>query len=210
MTGRLVSVNTRLASAMLKLAVILFFALLYYAHQVSDLDSPLNQPLSTFRQGQFGLLGYAIFCNIALIGMLYMIGLRSAGQPAEAANTLVAICILLIVVATPSWELVHNLAALALLATLFMYYAVLLYRDAARPWLIIHLLIPIVLAVILRFQSYGVWQKSLISYYVLAAMIHLHLVTRAARRPRAAEPDVFYKNRKVYKITTAQDWPRQR
>jgi hypothetical protein len=195
---------------MLKLALLLYFALLYYTHVVSDLATPLDQPLSVFREGQFGRLGYAIFCTIALIGVLYAFDLRRIGQPAEAANTLVALILLLIVVATPSPGLLHNLTALLILASLFMYYAVLLYRAGARPYLIIHLAVPILLAAVFRFHSYGIWQKALIGYFIVAAVIHAHIATRAARRPPAPEPDVFYKDRKTYNLTPAPTWPRRK
>jgi hypothetical protein len=195
---------------MLKLASLLYFALLYCAHQVSDLYTPLDQPLSNFRGGKFGLLGYSIFCTIALIGVLYAIGLRHANQPAEAGNTIVSLALLLIIVATPSWGTLHNLAALMLLFSMFLYYAVLLYRTGSRPFLVIHLAAPILLATAFHFQSYGIWQKSLISYFVVAAVIHHHIATRAAHRPRVSEPDVFYKNRHTYNLTPAPTYPRRR
>ncbi len=195
---------------MLKLASIVYFALLYYAHQVSDLNTPLGQPLSVFREGKFGLFGYAIFCTIALIGVLYAIGLRHADQLGEAGNILGSLALLLVIVATPSWGILHNLTALALLFSMFAYYAVLLSRAGSRFFLAIHLVVPVLIAVVFHFESYGIWQKALISYFVVAAVIHHHITTRAARWPRAPEPDVFYKAPKTYSLTPAAPYPRRR
>ena len=58
--------------------------------------------------------------------------------------------------------------------------------------MLIHLCAPIVLAVVTGFESYGIWQKALISYFVVAGMIHHHVATRnmlgnAARAVEATE-----------------------
>ena len=43
---------------------------------------------------------------------------------------------------------------------------------------------PISLAVV-TFQSYGIWQKALISYFVVAGTIHHHVAMRDLRRSAA-------------------------
>ena len=118
--------------------------------------------------------------------------------------------LLLIVVATPSWGGLHNLTALMLLFSMFAYYAVLLYRAGSRFFLALHLAVPVLIAVAFHFQSYGIWQKALISYFVAAAVVHCHIATRAARRPRAPETDVFYKVPKTYSLASASTYPRRR
>jgi hypothetical protein len=189
----------------MKLAALLFFGLLAYAHQATDLYMPLDQPLSCFRDSELGLLGYALFCSIVLVGALYAIGLRQAGQPAEAANAVVAGVILVIVAATPSTGMLHIFCAMVLLATMYAYYGVLLYRSGS-PLLLAHLAVPILLAAATQFQSYGIWQKSLICYFIIAGVVHLHMVRRRARMPAAAEADVFYKKPKVYRPDPGQTW----
>ena len=103
----------------MKLASLAFVALLGYAHQVSDLYEPINQPLCAFREGDLGSLGYALFCTIALIGVLYTFGLRRSGEPGEAANTVGFGVLLAIVAVTPSTWTLHEASACVLLASIY-------------------------------------------------------------------------------------------
>jgi hypothetical protein len=52
--------------------------------------------------------------------------------------------------------------------------------------MLIHLCAPILLAVVTGFESYGIWQKSLISYFVVVSTFHHHLATREMRANAAA------------------------
>ncbi len=171
----------------MKLATLFFFALLIYAHQVCGLSTSLEQSLSVFREGEFGSLGYALFCVIGLIGVLYTFSLNRFGEPGQASNTLGFGVLLLIVSATPiGWSL-HDSSAIVLLVSIYAYFAILLHRSSRRLMLL-HLSVPILLAGVIGFQSYGIWQKGLISYFVVAAMVHHHVVTRGAQAPAAADP----------------------
>jgi hypothetical protein len=53
------------------------------------------------------------------------------------------------------------------------------------PLMLIHLCAPLVIAVVTGFESYGIWQKALISYFVVAATIHHHVAMRDMRRKAA-------------------------
>ncbi len=172
----------------MKLASLLFLVLLVYAHQVSDLYRPLEQPLSDFREGKFGLLGYALFCSIALICVLYTFGLNRFEEPGEATNPIGFGVLLLIVAATPCGWALHKASAIVLLASIYLYFSVELYRSGRPLLMLIHLSVPIVLAVVTRFQSYGLWQKALIVYFVVAATVHHDLVKRGARGRALAAP----------------------
>jgi hypothetical protein len=183
----------------MKLATLLFFVLLAYAHQVRGLEQMLHRPLCAFREGEFGAIGYALFCAIALIGVLYIFCLQRYGEPAEASNIVSFGVLLAIAVATPSWWAIHDASAFMLMASVYLYFALLLYRSA-RPWMWLHLAMPVLLVVVTGFQSYGLWQKALICYFVLAIAVHHHFVKRGARKPARPEPDVFYKGRKVYRL----------
>lgn len=193
----------------MKIAAIAFFALLIYAHVLGGVETMLPRPLSMFREGEFAVLGYAMFCTLALVGGVYTFDLWRLGRPAEAANAGFAIVVLLIVAATPSSGTLHADCAFILLGSMFAYYSILLYRSS-RPWMFVHLSIPILLAVAIGFRGYGVWQKALISYFVIAAVVHHHVVRRAARAPAPPEPDVFHKQPKVYRVDPGRPWPRRR
>jgi hypothetical protein len=193
----------------MKLAAIVFFGLLYYVHWATDLGTPLDQPLSCFRDSDLGLLGYAVFCSIALVGVLYAFDLRRAGQSAEAAIALTAGIFLLIVASTSSTGLLHVCMAFVMLSMVYAYYGVLLYR-ARSALLMAHLAVPILLAAATQLQSYGIWQKSLISYFIVAGVIHHHMVIRRWRTPPEPEADVFYKDRKVYQVEPGPTWARRR
>ena len=89
------------------------------------------------------------------------------------------------------WPL-HEASAIVLLASIYTYFAVVLYR-AGRPLLMmIHLSVPLVLAIVTRFQSYGMWQKWMICYFILAAVVHHDVLKRGARaRARTGAQPVF-------------------
>lgn len=165
----------------MKLAAIIFFGLLIYAHQACGLDQPLYQPLCDFREGDLGVLGYALFCAIALVGALYTFDLKRLEDPSEAMNTLGFGVLLLIVVATPSGWPLHDASAIVLLTSIHIYFAVVLYRAGHPLLMMIHLSVPLVLGIATGFQSYGIWQKGMISYFIIAAVVHHDLLKRGAR-----------------------------
>jgi hypothetical protein len=49
------------------------------------------------------------------------------------------------------------------------------------PLMVAHLCAPILLAVVTGFESYGTWQKALISYFIVVATIHHHVAIRDMR-----------------------------
>ena len=161
----------------MKLASLLFFALLVGAHWACGLDQPLQEPLCSFRESDCRSLGYALFGAIALIGAVYAIGLRRHGQPGEAANAVGSGLLLLLIAATPSGWALHRAAAMVLLFSIFAHYAIVLLAGP-RALLLSHASTPFLLAIATGFQSYGLWQKGMICYLVVVAVIHHHVVMR--------------------------------
>lgn len=161
--------------AAMKLACGLFFGLLYYAHQVSDLQDAWREPMCSFREGQLWGIGFGLFVAVALVGLIYALDLRRKGLAGEASNAISFGVLLLIVAVTPPTWATHNAAAAVLLGSIFLYFVILLHGSHPRL-LIAHLWAPLLLAVGTGLASYGVWQKSLICYLVLAAMVHHHCV----------------------------------
>lgn len=163
---------------MVKLFALTFAALLICAHLADLQGDAYDRPLSMFRDYEPAWIGYAMF------GLLLAIGLETARTALRvraewhAAVYAVAISLLAAIAATPSNDATHLECAAVAMAMMFVYYAVLLYRSDQMFWLIMHLLMPSVLMMAARYESYGVWQKSLILYYLAAAVIHQHFLAQ--------------------------------
>src|SRR5262249_40015410 len=129
-------------------------------------------------------LGYVLFALLMLIGAFPIATLLRARRGIEAGVLVLAALLLGVVAATPSLNAFHEFCSLVLLGLLYSYYALLLYHWDGR-WLWVHLPIPMVLVLATRAHSFGLWQKSLIVYFVLAANIHFHVLARwlPARAP---------------------------
>jgi hypothetical protein len=72
------------------------------------------------------------------------------------------------------------------LGLVFGWYALRLYRVSS-PWLVVHLAVPLLLAVHTA-SSYGVWQQTIIVYFLLVANIDCLLATGRLSLPG---PDDF-------------------
>jgi hypothetical protein len=200
----------------MKLIASTFFLLLLAAHGTAARDELLGQPLSLFRDGEQILWGYSIFVVLLLVGMFYTAALARSDRVAEAAVAGLAVLFLAVVTATPSLDGFHVLCSLVLLLLLFWYYALLLYR-AESLWLCVHLAVPLILVSATGFHSYGLWQKSLICYFILLAVIHHHRLVRPRTEPqrsltgrRMRNIDLPSKRRKVYLLEPGREWARQR
>ena len=164
---------------MMKLASLLFFALLVYVHQVCSPFEALAWPLSAFREGECEPLGYALFGAIGLLTAVYSVDLKRFRDPIEAIDTIGFGVLLLFVAFSPNRWLFHRVSAFTLLGCAYVFLAIQLRNNL--PLIIIHLCAPLVLAVVTGFESYGIWQKALISYFVVVATIHHHVATREMR-----------------------------
>jgi hypothetical protein len=174
----------------MKLASLFFFALLTYVHQVCSPYEALDWPLSAFREGECVPLGYALFGAIALVTAVYSVDLKRFRDPIEAIDTIGFGVLLLMVAVSPNRWMFHRASAFTLLVCAYVFFAIQLRNN--RPLMLVHLCAPLVLAVVTGFHSYGIWQKALISYFVIVATIHHHVTMRdmrggAARGVEAAE-----------------------
>jgi hypothetical protein len=199
----------------MKLVSLTFLLLLWTAHGAGDIDKRLGQPLSEFRDSEQGWLGYALFASLLLIGVLYTAALGRRLKAAEAGVSGLAVLLLFVVGTTPSRDLNHVCCSFLLLLLLFGYYAVLLYR-AASFWLVIHLVVPMALVLATRGHSYGMWQKSFIVYFVVAAVVHHHLLGREPAKgqmnssvPRVLKGSPLSK-RKIYQVQPGREWARRK
>lgn len=167
----------------MKLASLAFFMLLFHVHQVCSPYEALDWPLSAFREGQCEPLGYGLFGAIALVTAVYSVDLKRFKDPIEAVDTIGFGVLLLFVALSPNRWLFHRVSAFTLLGCAYVFFAIHLRNN--RPLMLIHLCAPVALAVVTGFQSYGIWQKTLISYFIVAGTIHHHVATRGMRRSAA-------------------------
>lgn len=160
----------------MKLASLLFFALLIFVHQVCSPVEALDWPLSRFREGDCAPLGYALFGAIGLITVIYSVDLGRFRDPIETLDTIGFGVLLLMVAVSPNKWMLHRVVAFGLLGGAYVFFALQLRHR--RPLMLMHLCAPILFAVVTSFESYGIWQKVLISYFVAVATTHHHVMTQ--------------------------------
>jgi hypothetical protein len=194
----------------MKLASAGFLLLLFCAHGGATSDRLVSRPLSMFRDGPDALLGYAMFATLLLSGALYTAALARCRREGEAVLSGLAVLLLLAVAATPSSDAFHGLCSFLLLLLLFGFYTLLLLRCGG-PWVLVHLTVPVAWMLATGFHSYGLYQKGLVVYFLLAAVVHHHVLSRQAagaiRRLIRGQP---VRRRKVYQLEPGRAWSRRR
>jgi hypothetical protein len=197
---------------MMKLAALVFVLLLLVAHAAGDSAALVGQPLSMFRDGEQGWLGYSLFAVLLLISALSVTALARADRVPEAAVAAGAALLLAVVAATPSWGAFHIVCSLLLLGLLIAYYALLLHRAEGPLLAAVHLAVPLALVGATGLHSYGLWQKAVITYIVAVTATHHHLLGRPAPRParsRASRRARFDKRHTVYALAPSREWARR-
>jgi hypothetical protein len=157
---------------MVKLFGLVFAALLVCAHFADVQGDAYQRPLSMFRDYEPAWIGYALFGMLVAIGLETVRTAIRVQAELHAAVYLLATGLLAVVAATPSYDALHTTCALVALFMMYVYYAVLLYRGDSMFWLVLHLLTPSLLMMASRLESYGVWQKGMILYFLAAAVVH--------------------------------------
>lgn len=192
-----------MADFLVKVAAMVFCVNLACAHLAIGLQETWPLPMSRLRDGELAWLGYLAFTSLAALGALYLGGLVRHRQGDDAAVAAFSLVLLAVVAMTPSDNGLHLNFALLLLAYVYVFYGLLLHRSG-HPLLTAHLAAPIILAVATRVQTYGVFQKCLILYFVLAAVIHHHAVSRAERRALDAAAQLHGRRRRVFRVEVDQ------
>lgn len=146
-------------------ATVVFLVLLAAVHLA--VPDTLDRPLSMLRDGPYPATGYALFALLGLVGVLHVRAAVRLDHGAGVAVPAVGVVLLAVVALTPSFDEDHAWAAFALMALVYLYYALRL-GLAGSPWLYAHLAFPVLLAVATSFSSYGVWQKGFVVYFLLA------------------------------------------
>jgi hypothetical protein len=192
----------------MKLLSLIFVGLLFWA-QFAVGEELAVKPLSMFRDGDFGVVGYALFALLLAIGALMAAALHRAERRGEARVFVLAVFLLFVVLVTPSLNsALHETGAAFLLCLLFGYYAIRL-MIAQSGLLYCHLALPIALVPLLGL-GYGPWQKGLIVYLVLAINIHWQLLAPIRERPERGRRRVpALRRRVVYVIEPSKMWERR-
>jgi hypothetical protein len=155
-----------------------FAALLVCAHLADLQGDAYERPLSMFRDYDPAWIGYALFGVLVGIGVETSRTAFRIGAEFHAVVYLVATGLLAVVAATSSYDSLHTTCALTAMAILFVYYAVMLYQSDSMFWFVMHLLTPGVLMMASRLESYGIWQKGMILYFLAATVVHQHLLAQ--------------------------------
>jgi hypothetical protein len=199
----------------MKLASLTFLAILVLAHLAGDLAESVALPLSMFRDGAYRPLGCLLFVLLLGIAALMLATLHRAGLYGSAALLGMVALFLLLVAVTPSTDGFHVFCSFVVLALLFSYYAVML-RGVGLVWMWAHLTVPLVLVVATHCHSYGLWQKSLIVYFLLAVNVQHFLLSRrrphrgSARQGRRLAGTRSVRRRVVYVLEPGRSWARSR
>lgn len=170
---------------MVKVLALAFTVMLVCAHLADAQGDAYHRPLSMFRDYQPAWIGYALFGLMLAIGVEIIRTACRLRAEGHVVVYLVLTGMLALVAATPSTDSVHTTFAVTAMAMMFIYYAVLLYRSDCLFWLVMHLLTPSILMLASRLESYGIWQKAMIVYFLAATVIHQHLLAQwlPKRRP---------------------------
>ena len=189
----------------MRLVTLAFLVLLVLAHATGEGERALARPLSLFREEAGSPVGWVLFGLLLAAGMILVQLLLRLAWFLDAIVLLAATALLGFVAATPSLDADHMLIAGVLLLSLYIYYAVLFHRLESR-WLWLHLPMPVLLLFFTRLHSYGLWQKSLILYFVCVINLQYSaskawLETANSRRGLEALPKRETQRRqKIYKL----------
>lgn len=198
---------------MMKLTSLAFVLLLLAAHVSGDSAELIGQPLSMFRDGDQGWLGYLLFAVLLLICGLYVTALARAERLDEMAAAGLAAFLLAVVAATPSAGLFHIICSLLLLGLLLGYFALLLHRAEGPLLAAAHLAVPVALVGATGLHSYGLWQKAVITYIVVATAVHHHLLCSLPARPRShvrrASAVELGRRHRVFHVAPSREWARR-
>ena len=173
---------------MVKILGVVFGVLLVCAHFADVQGDAYHRPLSMFRDYEPAWIGYALFGVLLSIGLETIRTAFRVQAEFHAAIYLFATGLLTVVAATPSNDSLHTTCALAAMVIMFVYYAVLLYRDDSLFWLVMHLLTPSVVMMASQLESYGVWQKGMIVYFLSATVIHQSLLAQWLPKRKRTRP----------------------
>ena len=152
----------------MRLASLAFFLILVLLH---GSEHALSQPLSTFRDGPSRAWGFTLFGLLTFIGLNWIWTLIRTRNASDLVGVAPALPLLAFVALTDSRDGWHLAASFVLLGWMLLFFTAKLWEE--ENWLVfVHLLMPIVIGLTIQFHSFGLWQKSLIAYFVVLINMH--------------------------------------
>lgn len=167
---------------MLKGYWLVFVLLLVYAHQVDVEGGAYHRPLSEFRDSHPEWVGYAMFSVLLLFGLQTVATALRADFATDGLHYFSVTALLSIVAITRSDGGLHNLCAALAMVIMYFYLATLLYDKGLYSLSAMHMVVPIAILIATRAQSYGIWQKVIIVYFLTATVVQNEFWLREIRR----------------------------
>ncbi len=149
-----------------------FSVLLVYAHLADVQGDAYLRPLSMFRDYDPAWIGYTLFAVLVAIGLAAARTAYRVEAELPMAAYLLFTALLTVIAATPSVDALHTTCSLFVMVGMFFYYLGVFYRNDSFFLLFMHLIAPSILMLASRLESYGVWQKGMILYFLLVVIIH--------------------------------------
>ena len=156
---------------------LLFIALLVHAHLTDVNGGAVDRPLSEFRDFQPQWVGQALFGVLLLFGVETVRAAFRADAATDGATYLAVTGLLSIVAITPSDGILHNICAVVAMLMMHFYFAILLYHKDLFSLFAMHIVVPFMILFATKaqsygmVQSYGIWQKGMILYFLSATVI---------------------------------------
>jgi hypothetical protein len=188
---------------MVKIVAAVFVALLIHAHSIDPSGDAWLRPLSAFRDSDAAWIGYALFGTLIALGLAMARTAYRVQNAAQLGIYLVQSAILFAVAVTPSNHIWHLELSVLLMATVVINLAFILWYDDSIFWFLMHMLMPTFLMWGTHLESYGVWQKGMILYFVAATVVHDHqlgqwLPKRGKRRTAKVKKTVIRVGRRSF------------
>lgn len=144
-------------------------------------------PLSMFRDGSHAWLGYAAFSLLILMCVIMVQAACRSGETAAAIFYGLVMTLLTLIAATPSFDAFHIMISLLLPLMLYVYYWTLLYSGVSY-WSFLHMSVPLILLLAIRYHSFGAWQKSMIIYFGAIANMHYRFLPPPIKKTARKRP----------------------
>lgn len=155
----------------MRIASFAFLLILTFLHLVSPSYDTLATPLSEFRDGPLRVWGFLLFGLLILICGLWIRTMARLRDLADLLAVIPGVLMLGFVAFTPSWGFWHLVCSLVLFGWLLVFFTLKLL-EAESLLAFPNLMMPALLALIVRGHSFGLWQKMLIVYCVTAINIY--------------------------------------
>jgi hypothetical protein len=173
---------------MVKILGFTFGSLFMYVHYADAQGDAYHRPLSIFRDFEPVWIGYALFVLLLMICLQAAWTAYRAQSEGHTLAYLAATGLLGVVAATPSDDELHTMCAIFAMVGIFIYYSAILYAADSLFWLVMHLLSPSFLMMATRIESYGIWQKGMIAYFLIATIVHEGVLARELPTPVRPRP----------------------